>query len=89
MAKENPKIIIACGPCEETGVIAVQGAVGTVCAHCDGHGFIEQSYKPFTGQKRRPGIKTIRRSGQGVLPIGIKRDDAGVAYDDFLRGKRP
>lgn len=83
-----PSVVVACDACAESGVIPDAGGVGIVCAQCGGNGYTEFKYKPFTGLKKRSGITRVRRSGQGLWQ-GEVAEDAGIAYEAFLKGKRP
>lgn len=83
----QPTIVVACDSCGETGVLpGIRNDIGIVCARCSGNGFYERAYTPFTGLKKRGGIKRVRRSGQGVLNDA---SEVGITYAEFLKGKRP
>jgi len=87
------ELIVACGTCEGFGIIRdpSDSSVGVVCAGCSGKGFTLLSYQPFTGRRKMDGIKRVRRSGQGIPTFSsrLSKNDVGVSYADFLKGKSP
>lgn len=91
MPKRNRNALTAvCEYCEGAGVLVDKNdpTVGILCAGCDGRGHRELTYVPFTGRKKIPGIKRVRRSGTGLVNLSPKKP-VMISYADFLKGKRP
>jgi mono/diheme cytochrome c family protein len=82
-----PTIVRTCDACDGTGVLG-KGPVVVVCAGCHGNGYVEQTYKPFSGQKKRDDVQRVRRSG-GWLSAPANPKTVGISYKDFMKGKRP
>ena len=90
-----------CSECGGTGIyvgIACHDGAGVVCCHCEGKGFIEISYKPFTCRKTREGIKRVflpekyktfyptDRTENGKT---VKYSEFGCTFEEWQKGKSP
>jgi len=81
-----------CSACSGTGVyVSFAEAKGTavVCLNCDGTGERGIEYTPFTGLKRREGVRTVSRSRGSLIATGVGAYGGSISYEDFLKGKRP
>lgn len=82
-----------CGDCRGTGVYSgMCEAKGTavICLGCDGSGKAVSLYRPFTGLKRRKGIKTVYKSRGRFIVTGVGAiPEKSVSYAAFLKGERP
>lgn len=81
-----------CSSCSGTGVyvgFAEAQGTGVVCLNCDGTGARNVEYTPFTGLKRRDGVRTVSRSKGTFIGTGIGAYGSSVSYEEFLKGKRP
>ena len=86
------RIACLCGACDGTGVysgMCERKGEAVVCLHCDGTGNDIICYVPFTGRKRRRGIKTVRRSRGTFIATGVGGTGKEVTYKEFLEGKLP
>lgn len=84
MAKEH-EVTIACPYCDETGVLPPVAGVAKLCVGCRGSGYRTLTYKIFTRRKKRAGVKTVVRSGAGILSVKPK----GITYASFTKGRVP
>lgn len=85
---QTHELEVECEACGGFGFLSTQAAdVGIYCVRCKGKGFQTIAYQPFTGRKKRRGIRIIRRSGTGVIPGG--RRQVGIPYAAFLKGRMP
>lgn len=86
------KIETECSSCSGTGVyrgFAEPPGVAVVCLNCSGTGKRELEYTPFTGLKRRDGVKTVQRSRGSLIIAGVGPHGGSITYEEFLKGKRP
>jgi hypothetical protein len=86
------KVESECGSCGGTGVyrgFAEPAGVGVVCLNCDGTGERTIEYTPFTGLKKREGVRTVSRSRGSFIATGVGAYGSSVTYEEFLNGKRP
>ena len=86
------KVLVECEVCDGYGIHQVELGFGVICARCHGTGGNELSYTPFTGLKKRTGIRRVRRSGRYRLSTPVEEQKAGmegIPYADFMNGKRP
>lgn len=85
-------IEIQCLDCQGTGIyhgFAEPVGVGVICLECNGKGGVKISYTPFTGRIIRDDIHTVYRSRGNFIPTGIGPIGNSIAYQDFLKGKKP
>jgi hypothetical protein len=84
------RVLVECEICKGYGLIPAEIAYGVVCARCGGAGGHEHAFTPFSGIKKYPGIKRVRRSG-GRDPMALvdSTEAIGIPYGDFVKGKRP
>jgi hypothetical protein len=81
-----------CSSCGGTGVycgFAEPKGTGVVCLDCDGSGCKKIGYFPFTARKRRSGVNTVCRGRGSLVATGVGPANAGIPYEDFLKGKKP
>jgi len=60
------KIQTECGPCDGTGLycgFAEPEGTAVVCHGCGGTGATTLSYRPYTGRRRRRGVKKVMSDG--------------------------
>jgi hypothetical protein len=82
--------MVECDVCRGYGIFPAELAVGVICVRCNGAGGHEHTFTQFSGLKKYPGIKRVRRSG-GRDPMSTAKDSAtvGISYGDFIKGKKP
>lgn len=71
---ELKKVKIGCQDCDSTGLHVGQlegDGTATLCATCQGKGYIDAEYEPFKKRKKRTGVKKVFQSAFGC-PIYIK-----------------
>lgn len=57
-----------------------------VCITCGGTGCEEITFTPYTGRKRKRGVKKVRYSGGGFLATGVGGvDGTEMTYAEFLK----
>lgn len=85
---KQEKIVHECRDCKGTGLYSgfceAQGEA-VICVRCEGKGWVEYSYTPFTGRKRRVGVKSIRRSRGSFLATGFGGAGEAMSYAEFQR----
>lgn len=69
---------VYCGFCEPPGT-------AVVCLTCDGTGCETISYRPFTGRKRKHGVKTVSQSQGRFIATGVGAvSNTTMTYKEFL-----
>lgn len=77
-----------CSDCRGTGLY--QGfcegdSEAVVCLGCNGSGCKEIHYTPYTGRKRKKGVKMVRVSAGRFLVTGVGGTGDAMSYQDFLK----
>lgn len=88
MVNNQVAVEVECFSCEGTGIYeryVEPDGVGFVCIKCNGTGMRRVEYAPFTGRRKRRGIRTVRCS----IPVGVDPTGSEVTYKEFLAGKMP
>lgn len=83
---------VECSACGGTGLysgFAEPKGTAVICFDCDGSGYEEIAFTPFTHRKGKRGINIVKRSrgsfvGTGVGPVG-----ASITYNEFQIGRMP
>lgn len=82
------KIIVQCESCGGTGLyqgMCEKKDEPVVCLNCGGTGGVELSYTPYTGRKKKRGVKCVRLSrGNFILNCGGV-DGTEMSYAEFLK----
>jgi hypothetical protein len=76
----------------KSDVFEIPNRIAVVCRSCDGKGFIELDYTPYTARKPMKDILLIYRLNAGARSFSLSPKDLvgdPITYDDFLKGKRP
>jgi hypothetical protein len=90
--KHTHKVKAECGSCSATGVycgFAEPKGTGVVCLNCDGSGWVDIEYTPFSVLKRRKGVDTVKRSRGSFIVTGVGPVGDSVSYEEFFNGKKP
>ena len=101
--KQNKKISVEveCSACEGTGLYVgwtCHDGAAQVCRECGGTGFQTISYTPFTGRKKKEGIKKVFQytPWRHLYPTDHTFDDGtfffsryGCTYEEWENGVTP
>lgn len=83
-----------CSVCHGTGLYsgyAERNGAAVVCQRCDGKGWEESVFAPFTGRKPKAGVTRVFLTNPGIC-IGssngyVLEDFGGMPVEDWLEGK--
>lgn len=81
-----------CESCGATGIyhgFAEHPGEGVICLNCNGKGYVDYTYTPFTARKTRRGITKVYRSKGSFIGAGVGPAGSSITYEEFLNGKMP
>lgn len=84
------KIEAQCSSCNGSGLysgMAESGDLAVVCSRCDGSGKMTITYTPFTGRKKRRGIKRVILTNTGYKLNAELVGSYGLTYKEWWDGK--
>lgn len=86
-------VLAECKSCGGTGLyrgFAEREGEPVVCMTCNGTGADRISYTPFTGRKRKNGVKCVRMSRETFIATGVGgKEGSEMTYSEFLEKFRP
>jgi len=92
MTAKKLTVTVECEACQGTGLyegFCEAKGEAVICLRCDGQGADLISYTPFTGRKAKKGVKSIRRSAGGFLPMNMGGTGPTMTYQEFKKAVEP
>lgn len=81
-------IIAQCESCRGTGLyegFAERKGEPVICLSCSGTGAVLVRFTPYTGRKRKEGVKSVHVSRGMFIGTGVGRDGSpAMTYEQFL-----
>jgi hypothetical protein len=78
---------IVCSDCRGTGLyhgFCEPDGVYVICVRCGGTGCCTLRYEPYTGRKKRTGVKEVRQSAGTFIATGVGPTGPSMTYKEFL-----